>query len=120
MVECPGGDDVTARVVKNGFSIIALYRAAHKRKPGNMLIFFLEAWTAIFRVTQKLTEIKLTYLLTDLLTYIHSSHNYFGLQYCYTCVVRGVTHTHNPAYWLRITAKNIYRIETGPDIPRQN
>ena len=34
-----------------------------------MLNFFLEAWTAIFRVTEKLTEIKLTYLLIDLLTY---------------------------------------------------
>ena len=58
-----------------------LFRAAHKRKPGNMLIFFLEAWTAIFRVTEKLTEIKLTYLLIDLLTYILPVS--LKIAYCY-------------------------------------
>ena len=36
------------------------------------------------------------------------------------CVVRGVTYTHNPVYWLRITAKNIYGTEIGLDMPCQN
>ena len=51
---------------------------------------------------------------------IHSSQNNFGRQPCYMFVARGVTHTHNPIDWLRITAKNIYGTEIGLDMPCQN
>ena len=60
------------------------------------------------------------YLFTYCGMHIHSFQNKFGRQSCYMCVVRGVTYTHNPMYWLRITAKNIYGTEIGLDMPCQN
>ena len=51
---------------------------------------------------------------------IHSLQNYFGRLSCHMRAARGVTYTHNPVYWPRITAKIIYGTEIGLDMLCQN